>query len=248
MQTPEMHPVPTWNEDNSQTFLDYGRYFVPDREHQIATICQLIPLRQHPFNVLELCCGEGALAAALLERFPTCTVYGFDGSRDMLQQAQQRLAPYSDRFRPQHFDLAAHDWRHLPWPVHAVVSSLAVHHLDGGQKQELFRDLQRLLTPGGVVVIADVVQPAHPLGVALAAAEWDRAVQQRALELDGHTEALAIFEREGWNMYRHPDPVDKPSRLMEQLLWLEQAGLSDVDVYWMRAGHAIFGGRKAAQD
>lgn len=48
-------------------------------------------------------------------------------------------------------------------------------------------------------------------------------------------------------MYRHPDPVDKPSRLMDQLLWLEQAGWRDVDVYWMRAGHAMFGGRKAEQ-
>jgi hypothetical protein len=33
--------------------------------------------------------------------------------------------------------------------------------------------------------------------------------------------------------------------LLDQLKWLEGAGFVDVDVYWMRAGHAIFGGRKA---
>lgn len=41
-----------------------------------------------------------------------------------------------------------------------------------------------------------------------------------------------------------PDAVDKPSRLLGQLVWLRDAGLMAVDVYWMKAGHAIFGGRK----
>ncbi len=47
-------------------------------------------------------------------------------------------------------------------------------------------------------------------------------------------------------MYRYPDvdDIDKPSRLLDQLKWLEQAGFADVDVFWMQAGHALFGGRK----
>ncbi len=49
-------------------------------------------------------------------------------------------------------------------------------------------------------------------------------------------------------MYDYPDPIDKPSRLFEQLIWLEQAGFLDVDVHWMKAGHAIFGGRKAGRE
>jgi hypothetical protein len=46
-------------------------------------------------------------------------------------------------------------------------------------------------------------------------------------------------------MYRYfdPDDIDRPSRLFDQLKWLERAGFVDVDVYWMQAGHAIFGGR-----
>ena len=48
-------------------------------------------------------------------------------------------------------------------------------------------------------------------------------------------------------MYRYPDPsdtIDKPSTLFEQLTWLAQAGFAEVDVYWVQAGHALFGGRK----
>ena len=41
-----------------------------------------------------------------------------------------------------------------------------------------------------------------------------------------------------------PEDIDKPSPLLTQLKWLEQAGFKAVDVFWMQAGHAIFGGWK----
>ena len=48
-----------WSEAASQTFIDFGRYFVPEREQQIAAFVDLIPAHDQPFNILELCCGEG---------------------------------------------------------------------------------------------------------------------------------------------------------------------------------------------
>ncbi len=44
--------------------------------------------------------------------------------------------------------------------------------------------------------------------------------------------------------YLDPDDIDKPSRLFDQLNWLEQAGFSDIDVHFMQAGHALFSGWK----
>jgi tRNA (cmo5U34)-methyltransferase len=239
-------PTINWSEAASRTFIDLGRYFVPEREQQIAAFVDLIPARDQPFSVLELCCGEGLLAGALLERFPTCTVYGFDGSPAMLEHARQQLAQYGDRFQTQLFDLADSSWRALERPVHAVVSSLTIHHLDGVEKRQLFHDIYRLLESGGIFLIADVIAPASRAGAELAAKAWDAAVRKRALEIDGNLDAVAYFEREQWNMYRHPDvdDIDKPSRLFDQLKWLEQVGFADVDVFWMLAGHALFGGRK----
>src|SRR5437763_1842589 len=55
--------------------------------------------------------------------------------------------------------------------------------------------------------------------------------------------AFARFEAGGWNFYRGtPDACDQPSRLDDQLRWLGEAGLAPVDCFWMRAGHAVFGG------
>jgi tRNA (cmo5U34)-methyltransferase len=235
-----------WSEENSQTFVDYGRYFVPNREQQIATIAALVPPAKGSFRVLELCCGEGLLAEAILRRFPTCTLVGYDGSAEMLRRTEERLAAYGERFQPVYFDLADQAWRSLDMPVQAVVSSLAIHHLDGPGKEELFRDVYAMLVPGGMFIVTDVIAPAHPLGWRVAADAWDEAVRIRSLELDGDERALAFFERERWNMYRYLDPedIDHPSPLFDQLQWLAKAGFVAIDVFWMNAGHAIFGGAR----
>lgn len=245
MSEPESSMWASWDEDSSRRFIDYGRYFVPERELQMRIICDLIPQAAGPFHVLELCSGEGLLAGALLERFPDCIVHGFDGSPAMLQESARRLAQYGERFAPEQFDLHAREWRERSsWPLRAVVSSLAIHHLDAGEKQQLYADVYHLLAPGGALLIADLVQPASAAGTNVAAQTWDEAVRQRALELDGNEDAFAYFRRTEWNYYEFPDAFDKPSPLFHHLKWLEQAGFRDVDAYWMKAGHAIYGGRK----
>ncbi len=236
----------SWSEEDSENFIDYGRYYVPDREQQIETICSLIPDTPPPSHVVELCCGEGLLSHALLERLPNATVHAYDGSPKMLARTRTRLAQYGDRFDTTQFDLAATDWRTFPWPLTGVVSSLAIHHLDGPGKQALFADVARALAPGGVFVVADLVEPTSEAARRVAAKAWDDAVRHRALELDGNLAAFEAFQADVWNHYSapQPDPVDMPSPLKSQLDWMEAAGLRDIDVHYLKAGHAIFSGRK----
>ncbi|MGD8805639.1 MAG: class I SAM-dependent methyltransferase [Chloroflexota bacterium] len=235
-----------WSEDNSQEFIDCGRYFVPERETQIEIISGLVPASDAPFHVLELCCGEGLLAEAILERHPTCTLHGYDGSPAMLVRAAARLAPFGRRFDGRLFDLADDAWRRPPFAIQAVVSSLCIHHLDGPQKAALYRDVGRILEPGGVLIIADLIEPTTPLGLALAARGWDEAVRRRALALDGEEAVFRQFQHRQWNIFRYPDPFDKPSPLYDQLAWLQAAGIEAVDVFWLSAGHAIYGGQMPA--
>lgn len=233
-----------WSEEESQEFIDYGRYFVPERELQMSTVCDLIPAVKESFVVLELCCGEGLLAKAILTRYPQATVYGYDGSPEMLKAATARLAPFGERFQIRQFDLFSDSWRSLDFQPQAIVSSLAVHHLDGPQKQQLFHDMYVLLQPGGALILADLIMPMHPQALRYAAVQWDAAVRQRALDIDGRLDAFEFFEREKWNYYTYPDPMDKPSGILEQLQWLSTVGFTAVDVYYLKAGHAIFGGMK----
>jgi tRNA (cmo5U34)-methyltransferase len=241
MPNPDTH----WSEDNTRAFLDRGKYFVFEREYQMETLLRLIPDPGCPFQVLELCCGEGLLAEQVLARWPSATVRGLDGSPGMLEAASQRLARFGQRFSSQRFDLAEPGWRDQQGPTWAVLSSLAIHHLDDAAKAQLFRDVYRLLEPGGVFLIADLIRQESALGMAYAGWAYDEAVRLRALELDGDERAFAEFKRLEWNYFYHPDdPSDHPSTLPDQLRWLENAGFRAVDVYWVRGGHAIFGASK----
>lgn len=233
-----------WTEDDSKTFIDAGKYFVPNRDAQIETICDLLPQYTPDFNILEICCGEGLLAEALLTRHTNATVYGYDGSQEMRQTAQNKLAAYGSRFQAKTFDLFDVSWRKTPFPVHAIVSSLTIHHLDGHEKQTLYQDLYHLLEPQGVLIIADLIQPTHSLGLVYAAKMWDQSVQKCAQEIDGNTKAFDQFQKLQWNIFHYPEPTEKPSSLADQLTWLQNAGFQNADVYWMQAGHAIFGGQK----
>jgi len=76
-----------WNEANSRSFLDYGRYFVPDRERQTGIIADLIPPLPAGALMVELCPGEGLLTRALLGRFPASRVLALDGSAEMRANA-----------------------------------------------------------------------------------------------------------------------------------------------------------------
>lgn len=234
-----------WTDKDSEKFIDYGNLYVPDRETQTETVRSMIPPVDGPSHMIDLCCGPGLLAKALLEQFDQSIVHGLDGSQRMLSYARAQLNEYGDRFQTQIIELASSSWRQFPWPVHAVVSSLAIHHLNDGEKEILYRDISAALSPGGAFIIADLIRPKNQLGMQVAARAWDEAVRRRSLELEGSLKSYDFFIEDKWNYYAHPDDeMDKPSALFDQLKWLEKAGLSDVDVFWMKAGHAIFGGRK----
>ena len=245
-ETPTNTTGDEWTEETSELFADYGAYFVPERDVQMETVCSLVPDLTDTPHVVDICCGEGLMSEALLARLPGVMVHAYDGSPTMLAKTRDRLTSYEGRFETREIDIAATDWRSFPWPVRAFVSSLAVHHLDGPGKQALYADLAAALAPGGAVVIADLVEPETAAGRAVSAKAWDDAVRNRSLELDGDLAAFAFFRDDQWNYYADPapDPVDQPSALLDQLKWLEAAGLEHVDVHWLKAGHAIFSGRK----
>jgi tRNA (cmo5U34)-methyltransferase len=246
MNTPNGPTPNLWSEENSGTFIDYGRYFVPQREVQLDILCRLVPDHTQSITIVELCCGEGLLAEALLRRFHSAQYIGFDGSPVMLEKARQRLQEFGTRFQPNHFDLASKDWRKPALRADAILSSLAIHHLTGIEKRALYADLYRMLAPGGILGIADLILPASDRGASIAAQAWDSAVRRRSLELDNDLRAFAAFEERRWNSFRYnePDDIDHPSSLLEQLHWLEIAGFHKVDVYWLNAGHAIFGAER----
>ncbi len=235
-----------WTEDTSEQFLDYGKYFIPEREQQMQMMIDLLKEIPRPTTVLELCCGEGLLAELILKAYPEVNYHGMDGSPLMLEKAAQRLSIFASRVQLSFFELNDRSWRKSDHLLQVVMSSLAIHHLEAVEKKLLFGDVYTLLQAGGVFVIADMVEPVSPSGRRVAADAWDEVVRERSTKLDGNSDGMLFFEREHWNTYRYPDPddIDHPSPLYEQLKWLEEAGFRYIDVHFMQAGHALFSGWK----
>jgi len=235
-----------WSEAESARFVAFARLFVPERELLVASIAELLEPPAGSRQVVDLGGGDGTLAREILTVHPELTVHVYDRSSAMLARCQQTLQPFAPRFTTRPFELAEGDWRDELPPLAGVVSSLAVHHLRGLQKAQLFCDLQRALVPGGQLLIADIIEPMNARGRQYAGRRWDDWVARRSRE-EQRPEALEEFRANGWNYY-FADPADAegdhPSSLADQLTWLTDAGFRAVDVYWLKAGHALFGGVK----
>jgi tRNA (cmo5U34)-methyltransferase len=137
-----------WNPD---TYLAEMAAEIPGYEElQEAIVTATAGLRAT--RVLELGTGTGETALRVRARHPEVAWVGIDASEPMLARARERL-PDAD-LRPQRLE------DELPsGPFDLVVSALAVHHLDGPGKQELFSRVARVLSPGGRFVLGDVVVP-----------------------------------------------------------------------------------------
>lgn len=237
-----------WSENDSSLFLDLADIFVPAREEQISTLLQLIPASaDEDFTVVELASGEGKLIEAILERFPRCHALALDGSATMRERVQQRLSRFQHRLEVRPFELSEPAWRdELPGGIRCVLSSLCVHHLNGSGKRQLFRDMLKHLVPGGALLLADIIQPADQHIAAFFAQQYDEIVREQSRGRRGDLSGFEEFERQQWNYFRYdygkPDLYDQPSLLSEQLRWLQEVNFRQVDCYWMRAGHAIYGG------
>ena len=234
-----------WGEDESEAFAEFGRAMVPGREEIERTLLELLPAeRDESFLGVDIGTGTGWLSAAVLREFPKARMVGLDGSPEMLRKAGESLAPYGGRAELRPFRLEDISWTEELPPVRVLLSSLVLHHLDGPAKRGLFARLFARLEPGGALLFADLMEPRTERARRFSAAAWGEEVRRRSLEIHGDARVHEFFERERWNIYDYPDPMDRPSTLPEQLRWMEETGFEGVDAFWARAGHALLGGYK----
>lgn len=104
-------------------------------------------------TILELGTGSGETAVRVLARNAGAAYTGIDSSEAMLAAAKARL-PHDANLRVQRLEDA------LPeGPFDLVVSVLAVHHLDGPGKRDLF---ERVAAITETFILGDVVVPERP--------------------------------------------------------------------------------------
>lgn len=205
------------------------RRLIPPYDAFYETAVAALAVAGRPLQrVLDLGAGTGLLARQVAAAHPDVQLTLLDGAPAMLAQARAVLG---DRASYRVADLADA----LPdGPWDAVVSALAVHHLDDAGKRALFARLHTALAPGGVFVNAEQVAGPTPRLDELYAG-WHRT---RSAQLG--TTAREWVDAERRMSYDHL------ATLESQLQWLRDAGFEDVDCLFKQYAFAVVVGRRAA--
>jgi tRNA (cmo5U34)-methyltransferase len=173
---------------------------IPHRRTAEEMLLQALPERVDRF--LDLGTGDGRLVSILRSAHPKAEAIGIDSSEPMLARARERFAGEAG------VDFRLHDLRKpLPadGPFDAIVSGLAIHHLEDDRKRTLFAEIRSQLAPGGVFANLDLVKAPTP------------ELHERFRREIGRPE---------------DDPSDRLADLCDQLDWLRAAGFADADCHF----------------
>jgi tRNA (cmo5U34)-methyltransferase len=204
---------------------------IPDYRGMIEALVRSLPFAADaPIRVIDLGCGTGTVGRCVSERFPSAQVTCMDVAEAMIAAAREKLSACA---RPRFLvgDFAAGD---LGGPYEAVVSSLALHHIeDAAAKLAMYRRIHAALAPGGVFVNADVVLGGDERLSAHYVARWAEWMAGNVGWDEVRSKWMPTYEAE-----------DRPARLLDHLDWLRTAGFAGVDVIWKRDNFAVFSGTR----
>src|SRR5689334_3709048 len=138
---------------DARTYDAERRRLVPCFDLFYGTAVELVTRTVPPGpRILDLGAGTGLLSALVAERARPQHLHLVDASREMLERAQSRLAVSHQ--------VATVGLLTDPLPTgpfDAVISALAIHHLNDDEKRDLFSRVRDVLSPGGIFVNAEQI-------------------------------------------------------------------------------------------
>jgi tRNA (cmo5U34)-methyltransferase len=210
------------------------RQLVPCFDDFYRTAVELIPFpREQAIEVLDLGAGTGLLSAFILSAFPAAQLTLLDLSSQMLELARERFADHADRVRFLTADLAS---LRIEGSYHAMVSALAIHHLEDGGKRQLFRTIHLALKPGGVFVNAEQVAGPTATNERRYRESWLKRVRELGVSEDDLAAALGRMK------------LDRCATVEKQLEWLREAGFVDADCAYKNGMFAVIGAFKGTPE
>jgi tRNA (cmo5U34)-methyltransferase len=231
------------SETVSKDFLEGMRGAIPLAAEQLDVMLHVIQAaRPNLDNFLDLGCGDGILAQAILAHYPDAHGVLLDFSEPMIEAAQHKLAARRDNLTFLVQDYGVTNWLDVVQahaPFDAIVSGYSIHHQPDERKQEIYQEIYGLLKPGGVFLNLEHVAPAT---------QWVEQVfdevfvdammasnQRRGIEQTREETAIAYHNRP------HKEAnILAPMEL--QCEWLREIGFQHVDCYLKIFELALFGG------
>lgn len=188
--------------EEAQKFDEIILKVIPDYPRMVAALVSAVPFdREAQIRVVDLGCGTGTVAKAILETFPHASITCVDLAENMIAAAKAKLARHSGveyvvgNFRTFSFDRT----------YDVVVSSLALHHLvTDAEKRDFYKRIFDGLPNGGVFFNADVVLGSNDLLQSMYMSEWRSFMCRNLSEDEVHNTEIRIFRERLCCMSRLP--------------------------------------------
>jgi len=226
-------------------YLSGVRGAIPLASEQLDIMMRLISKVEEPIGTfLDVGCGDGILAATILERYPAIKGVCLDFSEPMLNAAKEKLSDFSHNIEFILLDYGDHNWiegLESTKTFDLIVSGFSIHHQIDERKKELYQDFFSLLTPGGLFLNNEHVS---------SSTTWIESICDDMF-IDNLYEMRPTFELEKTREQVAKDYYYRPDKdanilapVEEQCDWLRRIGFKDVDCYFKVFELAVFGGRK----
>lgn len=205
------------------------RKFIPCFDDYYETATAFIAANMaEPKRILDLGAGTGLLSMFYMRYFAHAEYVLVDVADEMLNVARERFADFQN-VRYQVADYS----KSLPnEDCDLIVSALSIHHLEDGEKQELFHRIYDKLPAGGLFVNYDQF-----CADTQETSEWFDAYWVAQL----HQSGLSAGELSGWHERRK---LDRECSLNAEIAMLKAVGFPDVNCIYSSQKFSVVAARK----
>ncbi len=227
----KMETVKNHFDEEARIFDETILKLIPHYNEMIEALVNALPFDENEkLNIIDLGCGTGTIALKIKHKFKNAAILCVDISDNMINAAKSKLKDYDG------MSFTVSDFYHFNFTekYDAAVSSLALHHLvTGKDKIKFYRKIFRALNRGASFYNADLVLASEEKMQEFYISKWIKFMN-KFYSMD-----------EINNKWLEKNRVeDNPSKLYDQLVWLEKTGFKKIDVIWKYYNFAVYGGKK----
>lgn len=189
------------------------RKFIPCfDDYYESTTKMILDNIDSPRRVLDLGAGTGLLTYYWFKECKTADYVLIDIAEEMLNVSRERFAGLVNI----HHKILDYTKQLPEGEFDTIISALSIHHLDNGQKADLFKRIYEKLPAGGIFVNYDQFCAGTPMMNQWFDSYWEKQIYSRG---------LTGSDIEQW---KERKKLDKECSVEEEIEMLKKCGFSDV--------------------
>jgi tRNA (cmo5U34)-methyltransferase len=202
---------------------------IPNYKMMVNALVSIMPFdNRHAFEMIDLGCGTGTVSKTVKELYPAVKVTCVDIAANMLDIAGQKVGEGTKLIQ------ADFNQFEFPQKYDAVVSSLALHHLETDEdKLNFYRKIYGALNIGGIFINIDIVLGSSVALQRVYMQMWKAFMRKSTSEQEVEQKWIPTYGAE-----------DRPTMLISHLDMLTRCGFTDIDVVYKRYNYAVYCGSK----